>query len=191
MRVLIFLFAFYAFSLHSSRAQEFKSSTEDFQKMVNYLAHGSGKWMAPNPNYNPGNPRSAKALGLWFDQRLNGKLLHLSVMIYQGDTAYVTSDAMWIWHPGTQRIEYTEITLGGRLQEGEVYFNSDDNFVNRNFQHQLNGQILFARGENIILTEDRHKTTSYIFDNDTWRVQGSLEWRLTKEGEGYKAIKRQ
>ena len=95
--------------------------------------------MAPNPNYNPDNPNSAKALGLWFDRRLDGKLLHLSVISYRGDTAYVSTDAMWIWHPGEQRIKYLEMTLSGRIQEGEVYFNADDTFVNRNFQYQLNG----------------------------------------------------
>ncbi|MEP1094848.1 MAG: hypothetical protein ABJG78_07035 [Cyclobacteriaceae bacterium] len=189
MKLRLLVFYCLAFLLQNGAAQEFRSSKEDFQKIVNYLSNGSGKWMAPNPNYDPDNPNSAKALGLWFDKRLKGKHLHLSVVTYRGDTAHISSDAMWIWHPGEQRIKYTEVTLGGRLQEGEVYFNADDTFVNRNFQYQLNGKTVFARGENIILTEDRHKTTSYIFENNTWQVQGSLEWRLTNEGEGYKSIK--
>ena len=187
---LVFFCIVQVISVVILQAQEFKSSRSDFDQMANYLSKGSGKWMAPNPRYNDMNPKSTKALGLWFDKRLDDKLLHLSVVLYREDTAHIISDAMWFWHPVEQRITYIDMTSGGQLQLGETYFNTDEEFVNRNFQYQTNGKVVFARGVNLILSEDRHKTTSYVFENDDWRVQGSLEWSLTKEGEGYQAIKR-
>ena len=185
--LLIFIFIGLLFSI--SQAQDFKgSSKQDFLKMSRYLSEGSGKWMAPNPNYNPKNPSSHQALGLWFDLKLNENYLHLAIVTYVGKTAHIISSGMWIWHPGEQKIKYFEIIRGGRFMEAEVYFISDNTFVSRKLTYLPGGKINFALGENIMLSKDEHKTISRVYENSAWRVEASYIWKKTAENEGYEKV---
>ncbi len=176
--------------INSTQAQDFQSSKDDFLKMARYLSNGSGKWMAPNPNYDSSNPRSSRAIGLWFDLSLNENLLKLSIATYRGDTVHLTSDALWIWHPGEQRIKYHDISMRGTFIEGETYFTDDKTFVTRNFTYMTDGTVRFARGENYMTSEKEHFTRSLAFEDGEWKQRASFTWKLTSDGEGYKAIKR-
>lgn len=174
----------------AANAQEFRSAKEDYLKMARYLANGSGKWMAPNPRHDPDNPRSARALGLWFDLSNRENVLRLSIVAYRGDTVHIASDALWIWHPGEQKIKYYDMNRGGIFQEGETFFSADDTFVTRSFNYLPNGEITFSRGENVMTSEKEHFTRTLTWKDSQWQEQGQFTWRLTEEGEGYKAVKR-
>lgn len=175
-------------TFYSAQAQEFNSSKEDFSRMSDYLAAGTGKWMAPSPNYDASNPRSSKALGLWFEKRLNGNLLHLSIISYRSDTAFVISEGFWLWHPGEKRMNYLDISLRGNFIDGETYFTNDSTFVTRNFTYFTDGSVRFARGMNYMLTEDTHETASFAYENGAWKERARFKWKLTEENEGYKVI---
>ncbi len=171
-------------------AQDFRSSKEDYLKMARYLAAGSGKWMAANPNHDPSNPRSSHALGLWFDLSNNENVLRLSIVGYRGDTAHIASDALWIWHPGEQKIKYYDMSRGGAFQEGETYFNTDQLFVTRSFTYIPSGEMYFSRGENVMNSPTEHYTRTLRWRDGKWEEQGSFTWRLSREGEGYKVVNR-
>ncbi|AXT20397.1 hypothetical protein D7030_04560 [Flavobacteriaceae bacterium AU392] len=188
-KFLIIIFTGFLFQTAQAQKDIKGSSKQDFLKMAQYLSEGSGKWMAPNPNYNPQNPSSHQAVGLWFDFKLEENYLRLSIVTYIGETAHIISSGMWIWHPGEQKIKFFEIIQGGRFTEAEVYFISDNTFVSRKKAYLPNGKIYFALGENIMLSKDKHKTISKIYENGSWRTEGSYVWKKTAENEGYETIK--
>ncbi len=190
MKKYLLAFILMGLGINISYSQNFGSSTpEDFLKMGRYLSKGSGQWMAPNPNFDPNNPRSHESLGLWFDFKLNEKMIELSIVMYIRDTAHIISSGMWIWHPGEQRIKYYDIKIGGTFMDGETYFTEENIFVTRSFTYTPNGKIHFALGDNVMLSEDEHETTSNIYENANWREQASYVWKRVAEKEGYSAVK--
>ena len=189
MKTKILILFFVSQLFNSLSAQDIGSSKEDFLKMANYLSADSGKWFAPNPKYEPENLSSTRALGLWFNMKLKQNLLHLSLVIYKGDTAHITADSFWLLHPGEQRIKYYDINSKGDFIDGENHFASDEKFITRLYSYAPDGHIQFERGENIIISKNEHKTKSSVYEKGKWREIGSFTWKRTVGEKNYKVLK--
>lgn len=170
-------------------AQNNSSTKEDFLKMAQYLSTGSGKWITPNPKYNSEKPFSAKAFGLWFTLKLNKNLLLLTHVVYRRDTAHVTGESYWLWHPGEHRIKYYSLNFRGGFTDGETYFQSDNTFTTTDFRYTPNGHIEINKDENVIMSELEHRTTSSVFKKGQWEVIGEYLFKRSREAEQYKFIK--
>lgn len=185
--ILILFFSFQV--CHFSIAQNPVSSKEDFLKMANYLSGTSGKWATPNPNYDFKEKSSSEAFGLWFALELEQNLLHLTHVIYRGDTAHVTGESYWLWHPGEQRIKYYSVNIRGGFTDGETYFTSENVFVTTEYSYALDGNIRIRKDENFIISTNEHKTNSYTFKDSEWISEGNYTFNKTKEMAHYKVIK--
>lgn len=162
----------------SSLAQNTGSTKADFLKLARYLSANSGQWTSPNPNYDADKEFSAKAFGLWFKSTLRSNLLHLTHVVYRGDTAQVTGESYWIWHPGEQKIKYYSINKRGAFTNGETYFTSDDKFVTIEYTYSPNGVIQKRKDQNFIKTDKEHATISSVFKGGIW--QKEAEYTFTK-----------
>ncbi len=171
-------------------AQDIGSDREDFLTMASYLSQGSGKWMTENPKYNPNNPYSTKAFGLWFTLEFKQSLLRLTHVAYKGDTAHVTGESFWLWHPGEQRIKYYSVNIRGGFTNGETYFESEESFTTAEYSFSAKGKIRRRKDVNTIISAEEHQTNSYYYDNGAWHAEGNYTFRKTLEKEHYKVIKR-
>ncbi len=161
------LFIFFILS-GTLQAQQASPSRADFLKMARYLASDSGKWTSPNQRYNPQNPRSAKSFGLWFKLKHREKLLHLTHVVYVGDTTRITGESYWLWHPGKQEIKYYSINFFGGFTEGESIHISDDKFTTSLRSYNKKGRIEMRKDENVIVSKNEHIITSSVFKNYKW-----------------------
>ncbi len=189
MKATILILLLTGLLFNSLQAQDKGSSKKDFLRMASYLSSGTGKWMTKNPNYDPENLSSSKGFGLWFTQKLKQNLLHLTHVVYRGDTAHVTGESYWLWHPGEQRINYYSISNRGNFTDGETYFVSDEKFITTEYSFSPDGQIQLHKDENIIISEDEHKTISSYYENSKWHVIGNYTFIKNQEKKYHKVIK--
>ncbi len=164
------------------------SSRVDFLKMANYLTAGSSKWMTPNPNYQADNPRSSRGFGLWFSLDLRQNLLRLRHVSYRGDTALVTGESFWLWHPGEQRIKYYSIDPWGGFTEGETHFSGEDKFTTTQYAYRPNGKIQIVKDDNFMISNQEHKAISYNFENNEWKQTGDYPFKKVGENEYYRVV---
>ncbi len=177
MKSPIFLLLFASLTFHSLQAQINGSTKEDFLRMAKYLSDGPGKWMSPNPKYDPENLRSSLGVGLWFTLEMKENLLRLTHVSYRRDTAHVTGESYWLWHPGEQKIKYYGTGIG--FTDGETYFTADDKFTTFAFSYSANGKIQRTKDDNFIISENEHRAVSYYFEKNEWHQNGDYTFNKT------------
>ncbi len=156
---------------------------EAFRRMMSYLAGGSGRWRAPNPNHDPTSKTSPEAIGLWFQTSARGNLLQLTVVGHVGSQFRKWSESYWLWHPGRKEILYHEVGPNGAVRMGTTHFTDEHTFVTLTEAVSPTGSIASNRGENVIVDENAHRTTAYALDPEgKWIEQNALTWTRTPPG---------
>ncbi|MCI0488869.1 MAG: hypothetical protein L0229_19940 [Blastocatellia bacterium] len=144
-----------------------------FEHMAEYLTRGTGQWRAAAPPRNGG----PDALGLWFERGARGKLLELTVVMYYGNEVRVGSKSYWFWHPGRREIVYQEVLPNGGIRMGTTHFTDARTFITLTNAIGPDGKTAPNRGENVILSENEHRTTAYARDAaGKWVEQLALTW---------------
>ncbi len=152
-----------------------------FDQMSDYLTRGTGKWKASNPNFNPDNPRSAEAYGLWFERPMKN-FMTLTIVSYQKDTVLISSEGFFSWHPGKEQYVHVNGNRGNGYSEGVSTFPDDSSFVSVMTIYRRNGTSYEHKDENFIVEKDKHKNISYRKDADgNWVEEG--EWIWIREPE--------
>lgn len=152
----------------------------NFDKVANYLTRGSGKWKAPNPRYDAGNPRSAEAFGLWFERPMRN-FMSLTIVSYQKDTVLINSTGFFSWHPGKNQFIHVNGNRGSGFSEGITEFPSDSSFISKMTIYNRRGSYEH-KDENFLVSENVHRNTSFRKDeNGSWVAEG--EWTWTREAE--------
>lgn len=165
---------------HQATSQSVPQGSESFQRMVDYLAGGSGRWQAPNPRHDPTNDSSPEAIGLWFESSAQGHLLQLTVVFHVGSAIRTGERSYWLWHPGREEILYHEVSPSGAVRMGTTHFIDENTFVTLTEAVSNTGSIASNRGENVILGENAHRTTAYALDAEgNWIERNALTWTRT------------
>ena len=185
---LLFQILFVIISYQVS-AQNTGSSKEHFLNLASYLSNGEGQWMTPNPQYDSKDSRSSTGFGLWFDFELEENLLRLTHVVFREDTAHITGESFWIWHPGERQIKYYSTNIRGGFTDGETLFTKEDRFVTTEYSYSVGGKIELSKDDNTIISPDEHLTTTSVFKDNSWKITGQYRFRKTKDKEYYKAIK--
>ena len=162
-------------------AQVLVSSKDNFLRMSQYMSNGTGQWVTQNPDYDPENPQSAESFGLWFEFLHKKNALKLIHVVHRGDTAHVTAESFWVWHPTKQQIHYHSINIRGTVLEGEVFFPEKNTFVTHTEDHQSNGKITITRDRNIMVSDDVHKTISANFKDGKWVDNQGFTWKRSQD----------
>jgi len=151
-----------------------------FERIAAYLAAGSGKWRAVNERHDSTNSRSPEALGLWFERTAAGHLLELTVVGYFDGQTRLGSRGFWYWKPNSEEIRYEEINPNGSVRTGVVEFTDTDTFTTLTDAFDAaTGSLKKNRGENVMVSPSRHRTTAFALDDEgNWVVQQSLTWQL-------------
>ena len=102
------------------------------------------------------------------------KLIHVA---YRGDTAHVTAESFWIWHPTRQQIHYYSINIRGDFLEGEVFFSEENIFITQTEGHLSDGKIAIHRDQNIMVSDNVHKTISAGYKNGEWIDDTGFTWK--------------
>ena len=158
---------------------------EAFQRMVSYLAGGSGRWRAPNPRHDPTREASPQAIGLWFQEAAGGNLLQLTVVGHVGSQIRKWEVGYWLWHPGRKEILYHEVSINGQVRMGTTHFTDENTFVTLTEAVGVTGPPAQNRGENVFLDENSHRTTAYALDSEgKWIEQNALTWTRTPPAGG-------
>lgn len=149
---------------------------ENFDKIANYLSASGGKWTGKNKFYNPDNPRSAKAFGLWFDRPLKN-LLSLKIVAYLQDTIIISSQGSFSWHPKKKEYIHTTADRGSGFSEGITTFPNDSTFVSTMINYRPNGKEFDHKDENFIISENLHENISFKKDDQgNWIENGRWTW---------------
>lgn len=149
--------------------------------MANYLTDGTGKWKATNPNFDPDNPRSAAAYGLWFERPMKN-FMTLTIVSYQKDTVLISSVGFFSWHPNKQQYVHVNGNRGNGYSEGISTFPNDSSFVSVMTIFRRNGTSYAHKDENFIVNENTHKNKSYKKDvNGNWIMEGEWTWIRASE----------
>ena len=83
----------------------------------------------------------------------------------------------WMWHPGREEILYHEASPSGQVRMGTTHFSDANTFITLTEAVRRTGETVPNRGENIILTDDSHRTTAFGLDeNGEWVEQNGLTW---------------
>jgi hypothetical protein len=172
--------AFLSWAPRQAMGQSVPEGFDSFQRMVDYLAGGSGRWRAPNPRHDPTNDSSPEAIGLWFQSSARGHLLQLTVVFHIGSATRTGEHSYWLWHPGRREILYHEVSPNGAVRMGTTHFTDENTFVTLTEAVSNSGNIASNRGENVILGENAHRTTAYAQDAEgNWIEQNGLTWTRT------------
>lgn len=176
--VFISLFiVFNSFSQMNETSQEWKN----FDLMADYLSKGGGKWTGENKNYNPSNPRSPKAFGLWFARPIRS-LMTLTIVAYVNDTIRISSQGTFNWHPIEQKIIHSMSDRGNGYSEGITSFPNDTTFISVMKIFRPNGSSYDHKDENFIVSENVHRNTSFGKDESgNWTKKGDWVWRRDSE----------
>ncbi|MCE7995236.1 MAG: hypothetical protein HEP71_24880 [Roseivirga sp.] len=159
------------------KAQSGNTEMSHFDILADYLSSGTGKWTGENPNYDPNNPRSAKAFGLWFERPLKG-LLTLKIVAYQKDTIIISSQGTFSWHPKKKQYVHTMTDRGNGFAEGVTEFPDDKTFISTMINYRPNGQSFDHKDENFVVDENVHRNVSYSKDTQgNWVEAGRWVWK--------------
>ncbi|MDW3193943.1 MAG: hypothetical protein R8G66_16335 [Cytophagales bacterium] len=161
-------------------AQNPPPETLHFDRMAQYLTKGTGKWKADNPNYQPNNPRSAKAFGLCFERPMRN-YMSLTIVSYQKDTVLINSEGFFSWHPGKQQYVHVNGNRGSGFAEGITTFPNDSTFISTMTIFRRNGSSYDHKDENFIVNEDVHRNTSYKKVAGDWVAEGEWVWSRVPE----------
>ena len=147
-----------------------------FETMATYLTDGSGKWTGENANYDPNNPRSPKAFGLWFERPLKN-LLTLTIVAYRTDTTIISSQGTFAWHLKKKQFIHMMVDRGHGYSEGVTEFHDDSTFTSTMKIFRPNGKTFHHKDFNYIVHQNEHRNTSYSKDeNGEWIEKGKWIW---------------
>lgn len=152
-------------------------AVSSFQAMAEYLARDGGRWIAPNPNYN-GAENSPTHFGLWFEQDARNHFLELKIVAHFPDQVLTSSRGHWAWHPTRGQLTHVMVDRGGGLSEGVTTYPSATVFVTTSIRSGVGGRSE-SRDENVIISDDVHRNTSFHRDENEWVETGVYEWTRT------------
>ena len=173
---ILLVFLIHTNGLAQNRFQTYPEQ-EQFNVMSEYLTRGSGQWRGENPRFNPQNPRSPKAFGLWFERTMYN-LLTIKIVAYRQDTTLINSQGIFAWNP--QKKQYMHITAdrGGGYAEGVTEFPNDSTFVSIMKVYRPNGKVLDHKDENFVVNENEHRNTSFNKDEQgNWVENNNWIWK--------------
>lgn len=169
-------------SLAQERPATISADQRAFEKMAAYLSKGSGKWIGDNLRHDPDQERSPHAFGLLFNSVAGYKLLEIKIEAYLRDEVRESARGGFVWHPGKRDVVYTTISPTGIFMEGTSWFPDDITFVTVSDIIWPDGTKSVHKDENFIVSEDVHKTISYMMDErGAWVRQGENTWKRVPE----------
>lgn len=159
-----------------TRTESNNPQKENFERMASYLSMGSGKWTGENKKYNPSNPRSPKAFGLWFEWPMKN-LLTIKIVSYQKDTTIISSQGIFSWHPIKKQFIHVTADRGNGFSEGVSEFPNDTTFISTMVVYRPNGKFFDHKDENFIVSENVHRNASFSKDEQgNWIEKGKWTW---------------
>lgn len=158
-----------------------ESQSSHFETIANYLTRGSGKWTSENKKYNPNNPSSPKAYGLWFERPMKN-LLTIKIVAYQKDTTIISSQGIFSYHPIKEQFIHVTADRGNGFSEGISEFPNDSTFISTMIVYRPNGKFFDHKDENFIVGENVHSNISFSKDEQgNWIEKGRWTWTRNPE----------
>ena len=159
-------------------------SEQSFRDLAGYLSAEGGRWRAENPNYDEGNERSPPAFGLWFEWDSRLEVLSLEIVVHFPDRTVVSSSGGWLWHPGTNALDYTTKNRNGTLSRGTTEFSEPSIFTTVATLYGRSGKSSVHRDVNRLVSPSVHHNETFVaLPDGSWHRRGVYEWHREPAGQ--------